>query len=139
MILVELNKRNRDKGQLMWLCGVETCIEIGFIERTGGMYIQAAKFIDMCSIKSATAPQTTPVDDFARNTTMVKGDRAKACPMLLHSRSSLQQATEYSVDRIMVNIAEQAKKACFKLPIWKDIRNSMAGVAQMDADTGLLQ
>lgn len=135
--LVELNKRNRDKGQLdVVVSGVETCVEMGFIERTaGGMYIQAAKFIDMCSIKSATAPQTTPVDDLARNTTMVKGDRAKACPMLAQS-IKFQQATEYSVNRIMVNIAEQAKKACFKLPIWKDIRNSMAGVAQMDADTG---
>lgn len=135
--LVELNKRNRDKDQLdVVVSGVETCVEMGFIERTaGGMYIQAAKFIDMCSIKFATAPQTTPVDDLARNTTMVKGDRAQACPMLAQS-IKFQQATEYSVDRIMANIAEQAKKACFKLPIWKDIRNSMAGVAQMDADTG---
>ena len=130
--LVELNKRNRDKDQLdVVVSGVETCVEMGFIERTaGGMYIQAAKFIDMCSIKSATAPQTTPVDDLARNTTMVKGGRANACPMLAQS-IKYQQATAYTVDLTMVKIAEAARKACKQLPIWKDIRNSMAGVAQM--------
>lgn len=141
----ELNKRNRDKDQLdmndtaLNLC-IKVCLEMQFIAETGygtdnHVFTQSPKFVDLCSIKSATAPQTTPVDDLARNTTMVKGDRAKACPMLAQS-IKFQQATEYSVNRIMVNIAEQAKKACFKLPIWKDIRNSMAGVAQMDADTG---
>ena len=141
----ELNKRNRDKDQLdmndtaLNLC-IKVCLEMQFIAETGygtdnHVFTQSPKFVDLCSIKSATAPQTTPVDDLARNTTMVKGDRAKACPMLAQS-IKFQQATEYSVNRIMVNIAEQAKKACFKLPIWKDIRNSMAGVARMDADTG---
>lgn len=135
--LVELNKRNRDKCQLdVVVCGVETCVEMGFIERTaGGMYIQAAKFINLCSIKYATAPQTTPVDDLARNTTMVKGGLAKAYPMLEQS-IKFQQATAYTVDLTMVRIVEAAKKACKQLPIWKGIRNSMAGVAQMVAGTG---
>lgn len=135
--LVEMNARNRDKGALdVVLSGVEICEEMGFIVLDAdGMYIQADKFIDLCVVKAATAPQTTPVDDLHRNSTMIKGDRAQACPMLKAS-IQFQQATEFTADHLMANIAQQARRASPKLGIWKDIRNSMSGVEQMEYELG---
>jgi hypothetical protein len=134
--LIEMNKRNRDKDQLdVVVSAVEVCEAMGFITMGATGYIQSEKFKDICVVKAATAPQTTPVDDLHRNSTMIKGDRAQACPMLKTS-IQFQQATEFTAEHLMANIAQQARRMTPKLDIWKDIRNSMEGVAQMEFELG---
>lgn len=140
----ELNKRNRDKDQLdmnevaLSLC-LKVALGMGFVTETGygtdaHYFSISEKFVDTCSVKMATAPSDTPIDNNNRATSMIKGDRVKACPMLAES-ITFQQQTAFSINKIMVSITQQVRRSSPKLAIWKDIRNSMAGVEAMNAES----
>ncbi|WJM88677.1 hypothetical protein QDY63_14840 [Pseudomonas brenneri] len=126
--------RNRDLGVMVECDDVlESLVTMGFMEELGGVFYVSQKFYDACYVSEKTAPLTTMIDDTNRRVSQVKGGKVKPSKLLDKAMRFLE-ATPFSADMDMTTIINLVKSQTPELSIWKDVKGSMNGINEMEAD-----
>lgn len=129
-----LSARNRDAGDLFeGMNPLESLVTMGFMEELGGVFYVSQKFYDACYVSEKTAPLTTMIDDTNRRVSQVKGGKVKPSKLLDKAMRFLE-ATPFSADMDMTTIINLVKSQTPELSIWKDVKGSMNGINEMEAD-----